>query len=265
MESGYTENDIRQMVVDSLDSNPRFLYQEPYLNYQSKTIDSRQPYVEVIADELLQRKDQIKRIGADVPIRRAKSFNMLHDGAPNVDARLERFGKLNYSEKLLAIAIYNSGTQFCFGTVFDYQVPLKERQKDRFGEIDLVARSGASIKLLELKIDGSKKETLLRALLEVYTYYKLLGRSLKKLITDFDLPADAYFQPGILTEHSSLSGQTLLNMNAFSNMSALVSELNADMGVPLEFFLFDYPSHGFKQDAIGRVLFSGDFSISSVL
>lgn len=190
---------------------------------------------------------------------------MLHDGAPNVNARLKRFKKLNYSEKLLAIAIHNSGTEFCFGKVSDYQVPLKERQKDRFGEIDLVAQSGASIKLLELKINGKGKETLLRALLEVYTYYKLLDGSVEKFTKDFDLSTDTYFQPGILTERSSLSGQTLLNMNAFPKMSALISELNADMGVPVEFFIFDYPSHGFNQDSIGRIIFSGDFSINTVL
>ena len=162
----------------------------------------------------------------------------------------------------MAIAIYNSDTEYCFGKVFDYQIPLKESRKDRFGEIDLVAQSGSSIKLLELKIDGKGKETLLRALLEIYTYYKLLVGSVKKFITDFDLSADAYFQPGILTERTSLSGQTLSNLNAFPNMSALVSELNADMGVPIEFFLFDYPSQGFNREPNGRIIFSGNFSIT---
>ena len=51
-------------------------------------------------------------------------FNTLHNGIPNVGARLERFGKLTFSEKLLAIAIYNSGSEFCFGKVIDCQVPL---------------------------------------------------------------------------------------------------------------------------------------------
>ena len=119
--------------------------------------------------------------------------------------------------------------------------------------------------MLELKIDGKGKETLLRALLEVYTYYKLLDGTVKKFMTDFDLPDNAYLQPGILTERTSLSGQMLSNMNAFPKMSELVSELNADMGVPIEFFLFDYPSHDFNQDSIGRIKLSGDFSITQVL
>ena len=84
-------------------------------------------------------------------------------------------------------------------------------------------------------------------------------------MTDFDLPDNAYLQPGILTERTSLSGQMLSNMNAFPKMSELVSELNADMGVPIEFFLFDYPSHDFNQDSIGRIKLSGDFSITQVL
>lgn len=43
MANGYTEKEIRQMVVDSLDSDPHFFYQQPFLNYQGQTIDSRQP------------------------------------------------------------------------------------------------------------------------------------------------------------------------------------------------------------------------------
>ena len=66
MASGYTKKEIRQMVVDSLDSDPHFFYQQPFLNYQGQTIDSGQPYVEVIADELLQHDGQLRRIGVDM-------------------------------------------------------------------------------------------------------------------------------------------------------------------------------------------------------
>jgi len=265
MASGYTEKEIRQMVAESLDCDPHFFYQQRFLNYQGRTTDSKQPYVEVISDELLRSVSQLRRIGVDVPIRRTKSFNTLHNGIPNVDARLERFGKLTYSEKLLAIAIYNSGSKFCFGKVIDYQVPLKERQKDRFGEIDLLAKSRDSIKLLELKINGKGKETLLRALLEVYTYHKLLSGSVQKFITDFNLAADTYFQPGILTDQFSLSGHTLSNMAAFPNTSALVSELNAEIGVPVEFFLFSYPSQSVVRSPMDRkITLVGDIAITRV-
>ena len=60
MANGYTETEIRQMVVASLDSDPHFFYQQPFLNYQGQTTNSRHPFVEVISDELLQRKNKFR-------------------------------------------------------------------------------------------------------------------------------------------------------------------------------------------------------------
>jgi len=252
MARGYTEKEIRDRVIKSLDSDPHFLYQKSFLNYQGMTIDSHVPYVEVISLELLRNFSKLKKIGEDMPIRRTKSFNTLHNGIPNVEARLERFGNLTFGEKLFAIALFNSKVDYCFGKIFDYQVPLKEHQKDHFGELDLVAQAGSSIKILELKINGKSKETLLRAIIEVYTYYMLLKSSLAKFITDFDLGAESYFQPCVLTDQFSLSGQTISNINKYPKTIALVSQINDEIGVPVEFYLFSYPSQGIRPNEMNN-------------
>ena len=59
------------------------------------------------------------------------------------------------------------------GEVIDYQVPLKSKQSDRAGKIDLMTfdESTGILRLIELKAPKSK-ETLLRCVLEIYTYYK---------------------------------------------------------------------------------------------
>ncbi len=252
MAKGYTEKEIRDEVIKSLYSDPHFLYQEGFLNYQGKTTDSHEPYVEVISLELLRNFSKLKKVGEDMPIRRTKSFNMLHNGIPNVKARLEKFGNLTFSEKLFAIALFNSKANYCFGKTFDYQVPLKEHQEDGFGELDLVAQAGSSIKILELKINGKSKETLLRAIIEVYTYYMLLNGSLTKFITDFDLGAKSYFQPCILTDQFSLSGQTISNINKYPKTIALVSQINDEIGVPFEFYLFSYPSQRIRPNEMNN-------------
>ena len=262
MPRGYTEREIRNAVTESLDSNPHFLYQQGFLNYQGKTTDSCEPYVEVISEELLRNFSKLKEVGAGVPIRRTKSFNTLHNGIPNVKARLKRFGDLTFSEKLLAIAIFNSKSDYCLGKIFDYQVPLKEHQKDRFGELDLVAQAGSSIKILELKINGKSQETLLRAIIEVYTYYMLLKGSLEKFIADFNLGADSYFQPCILTDRFSLSGQTILNFDNFPETMALVSKIGDEIGVPLEFYLFSYSGQKVRtNETHGKVELDGEIKI----
>lgn len=63
------------------------------------------------------------------------------------------------------------------GEVIDYQVPLKATSDgdDRgLGKIDLLTRNGETVYLLEVK-EPNNSESPLRAILEIYTYWKQLG------------------------------------------------------------------------------------------
>ena len=72
-----------------------------------------------------------------------------------------------------------------FGTVLDYQIPLKNSNDDKgVGKIDLISLKDDSLYLLELKRSDSK-ETLLRCVLEIYTYINRVDHS--KLLKDFNL------------------------------------------------------------------------------
>ncbi|MBI9031442.1 hypothetical protein JEZ13_05525 [bacterium] len=71
------------------------------------------------------------------------------------------------------------------GTIIDYQVPLKDTLADKgLGKIDLISynKEHNTMFLIELKYKGNK-ETLLRSILESYTYYKLIDKI--KLKNDF--------------------------------------------------------------------------------
>jgi hypothetical protein len=264
----YPETEIRQRVQDALTQNLHFFYQENFLTYRGKTKDSRQLYIEVVSAELLESYEHMKFIGQNIPIRRTRSFHVDHDGVPNVNARLERFNTLAYSEKLLAIALYNSQTRYCFGNIFDYQVPLKESQDDKFGEIDLVAQKGSSIKLLELKTIGKTEDTLLKAILEIYTYYKLISGSIRKFISDFILNQTTgyYFQPGVLIDKDSFAGKTLIENQNHPYFRKLVGKMNDEIGVPIEFFLYHYPSQQvkFRSQTDQKIELVGDIQISLI-
>ena len=248
MALGYSEIEIRQEVQKLLNKDLPFFYKENILNYRGKTTDQGTPYSEVIADELINNYEQLSQLGKGVRIRETKSFCMGHKGEPNVDARKNKFGKITFSEKLLAIALFNSNVTFKFGKIRDYQVPLKEIRNDKYGEIDLVALDGSAIKLIELKINGKSEETLLRALLEVYTYYKMLKGSLDKFIQDYKLASQKglYFQPCIITDSGALSGQTLNNLKDYPCTIKLIDAMKNETGIPIEFYTYEYPAQNIK-------------------
>ena len=86
----------------------------------------------------------------------------------------------------------NKGKVFdIIGKIIDYQTPLKDIQTDKAGKIDLLAynekENPKTLRILELKKPDSK-ETMLRCVLEAYTYLKVVDKA--KLLKDFGLPED---------------------------------------------------------------------------
>jgi hypothetical protein len=274
---GYKTADIREKVRTKLKEAPHLFYTKAFLNYAGKPTDSEEPYTEVIADELINSYNLVSQIGKNTPIRR-KSFNRHHDGVANVKARIQRYGYLEYNEKLLAIALFNTKKAYCLGEIFDYEVPIKEKQTDKYGRIDLVSRdvNNQSVKLIELKIKAKNKndETLLRALLEIYTYYKLIksSNSYDKFLKDYDLLPLEYprFQPAILTDKHALSGQTLLSIKKYPRTQALISTMNNEICNQIEGFVYDYPNKNepFQcnaQEMKQKILLQGDITITQII
>ena len=100
----------------------------------------------------------------------------------------------NRAEEKIAMKLFdysqNKGEIFDkIGKIIDYQIPLKNIQTDDAGKIDLLAynEDTDTLRILELKKSDSK-ETMLKCLLEVYTYLKIVNKV--KLLKDFGLPKD---------------------------------------------------------------------------
>jgi len=156
--------------------NAKNLYKSKCINWKGKTLDSKEYYTEVISRELLKGEKLVllEKIGQ---INRIKKYNVgTHDGQHN--------GDTNRAEENFAIHLKGEKLKK-LGLVIDYQVPLKEKRSDDAGKIDLITSTNKSVYIVELKyIDN--KETLLRAILEIWTYYKQLDKV--NFLKSFKLP-----------------------------------------------------------------------------
>lgn len=150
-------------------------------------------YTEIIAKELL---SHIKEFDKIPKITRASSYK-----TPTHDQISIDLAKSNRHENIFAKRIH--GLEFNeLGKILDYETPLRSDNTDiGLKAFDLLSykEDNNCLYLIELKYLGSN-ETLLRAILECYTYLKIVDH--KKLISDFSddisKPASASVKPVVL-------------------------------------------------------------------
>lgn len=176
--SGYTKKELVSEIINKA-IDIRLFYKEPFVNYRGQTTDGEGLYTEIVAEWVIKHIDVFQNIA---PLKRqGPYFTAGHDGIP---ARLNS----NREEELIAKKIFRQGELPIVGRILDYQTPLKNRQKDKAGKIDLLAYDGRILRILELK-EPKSTETMLRCVLEGYTYLKTIDT--EKLIEDFNRYAGA--------------------------------------------------------------------------
>lgn len=153
------------------------LYKAGCINWKGKTSDTKEFYSEVIAGELL--KDLHLFQGINTVTRTKESYCMKSHCNIEIDVC-----NSNRNEEIFAKRI--TGLEFeKIGLILDYQIPLKNiLADDGVGKIDLISyyKKTKTLFLIELKYLGND-DSLLRAVLEIYTYYKIVDQN--KLKTDF--------------------------------------------------------------------------------
>ena len=176
--STYSKNEILEEIQDMVN-----FYKRKVVNYRGKTSDSKDYYTEVVAEWILKNIylfDYIK------PITREKSYKVdSHDGIiKNEESKRE---EEKIAMKLFDLSQNQRKVFDVIGKIIDYQTPLKDIQTDKAGKIDLLAynKNEKTLRILELKKPDSK-ETMLRCVLEAYTYLKIVDKA--KLLKDFGLP-----------------------------------------------------------------------------
>ena len=175
--STYSKNEILEEIQDMGN-----FYKRKVVNYRGTTSDSKEYYTEVVAEWILKNIylfDYIK------PITREKSYKVdSHDGIiKNEESKRE---EEKIAMKLFDLSQNQRKVFDVIGKIIDYQTPLKDIQTDKAGKIDLLAynKKEKILRILELKRPGSK-ETMLRCVLEAYTYSKVVDKA--KLLKDFGL------------------------------------------------------------------------------
>lgn len=178
MANGYKKDEIINKLENLKDIST--LYKEDFINYRGDTIDTKEKYTEVIAEWLLNNIDLLYKIKK---ITRLSSYKVdTHDGKHNNQ-------NSNRLEEIMAIEIFNQKSLNILGKVLDYQTPLKNERDDKAGKIDIVSynKDIKTVYLLELKKEDNE-ETMLRCVLEIFTYSKTLDKD--KFLEDFNLPKD---------------------------------------------------------------------------
>ena len=147
-------------------------YKSAIVNYKGYVNGSKDLYSEVIAESLV-NDSFIKEWLNLIPVR-PEHFKINH---PNKDENVDTLKITNRKEEILAKLLFYQREVAGLGYIFDYQIPLKKTRNDSYGKIDLLGYNKADecYSVIELKYRPSgSEETLLRCVLEAYTYYKLL-------------------------------------------------------------------------------------------
>lgn len=178
-------NYTKQQILDKLEQvkeNMPLFYNQGFVNYSGKTSDTKEYYTELVAEWLLAN---LKLLNSIPEITRTASYKTTnHKGTTPRE-------QSNRIEERIAMAMFRHGKLPILGDVIDYQTPLKDIQKNNAGKIDLLTYDGQVLRILELKTPDSK-ETMLRCVLEAYTYLKTINAA--KLLKNFSLPANTKIQ-----------------------------------------------------------------------
>ena len=147
-----------------------------------QTEDTNEFYTEVVAEYICDNIVEFKK-GIPEIIRSNYKVNS-HDGK-----YVETSNRLEEKIAMSMFEMSKSGKVFpSIGKIIDYQTPLKAKRKDAAGKIDLLSYNMTTkiVFVLELK-EPDSIETMLRCVLEGYTYMKTINK--KNLFDNFNIPS----------------------------------------------------------------------------
>ena len=180
---GYTKNGI---IADLEKINIEDIYIQKMVNYSGKTTDTKEKYTEVIAEEILNNPTKYDFTKIKMIDRKITYKTETHNGKYNPNS--------NRREEIIALKMFKKNYND-LGKIIDYQIPLKDAKTTKVGKIDIISYKDNTLYLIELKNDRSK-ESLLRCVLEIITYYNQINKD--KLLEDYGLSKTTKVKPAIL-------------------------------------------------------------------
>ena len=244
MSKTYTKAKVIERVSSYLNPNDcKKLYKDECINFTGETKDTKENCSKVIVDYLVEHIDEFKKGLSKIKVTRTDPYKTKsHNGIS--DFNFEKRPKGERREEKIAHAMYcqYKDKPAVFGKILDYQVPLKSTKDDiGLGKIDLLSVKNGSkpkskkIYFLELKKDYSEddtKETLLRCILEAYTYSKIIDK--EKLCADFNLPLEKE------DNNEFIIAPLVYKDNHFENQLEFVKPLVKVLDIPVEIFVWGY-------------------------
>ena len=174
------------------------LYNLDAVNYTSTVSDYEELLCTEVISEWIREKGILDQIGEGIPndLRKGDYIVDNHDG-DTIDSKNKCSNRI---EEITAKEMYGKSYDN-IGEIVAYQVPLDDEQKR--GKIDLLSVNNDTLKIhiLELKryndeeTGKTSKETMLRCLLESFTYYKIID--LDKLKTELKAKGKLSKEPGL--------------------------------------------------------------------
>ncbi len=237
MSKTYSKFEITKIVSSYFQSNDcKNLYKASCINFTGETKDTKENYSKVIVDYLVDHFDEFRKGLCNIKVFRCTTYKTeSHNGQSTFN--FENHPKGERREEEIAHAMYcqYKDKPALFGKILDYQVPLKNKKDDKgLGKIDLLSVADGpnpgskKIYFLELKKDNSK-ETLLRCILEAYTYSKIINK--EKLCTDFSLP---------LKKNEYIIAPLVYKADGFEKQLEFVMPLLKVLDISAEIFVWDY-------------------------
>ena len=249
----YTRKEIREEWKE-LSSNPDLIYRKGRRIFKRRDVLKDPPTIvsiDYLAELFLEDISILDKIGINNDnLSHSGSFDMGHCGMSDTSARVEKYGEIKFDEKTFAMALYNSKHNFLFGKLFDYELPPERTKPPKYGNIDLLSKINNEVYVIELKIG----ETLLCAIMEAFTFTKVLNIQKEKFIKDRDLSEKTILRPAILTLTNAKSSEhmKMLEEGKLNNLKTLIYEMNEYFTklnvLPFKFFAIDADKPELLQD-----------------
>lgn len=206
---GYSKAGFLELLRKAVGDVDSF-YAQNFLNYRGVTSDTKERYKDITAEFVLDNLAVFENIKT---IERQSSYKTKgHEQLIPDDDKINEIkkGAVRRQEEWLAKSMYGKSYEN-LGKVIDFQVPIKDVRDNKAGKVDLISfsESDSVLYLLEFKKPDSK-ETLLRCILETYTYYKQVNHA--KLLSDFELSAHSNIIPAVLIYKQSFAATSLSNL-----------------------------------------------------
>jgi hypothetical protein len=259
----YTRKEIREEWKE-LSGNPDLIYRKGRDLFKRRDVVKDLPTIlsiDYIAKLFLEDISILDKIGINNDnLSHSGSFKG-HSGKSNTSLRLKKYGEIKFGEKPFAMALCNSRHNFLFGKLFNYELPPEGTKSPKYGKIDLLSKINNEVYVIELKI--GTYETLLCAIMEAFTFTKVLNIHKEKFIKDMNLSEKTIFRPAILiltlTNAKSSEHMKMLEEGKLNNLKTLIYEMNEYFSklnvLPFKFFAIDADNPELIQDNEERILF----------